>query len=225
MNPAPLAEAFARGWAAAYTAWLPREARDRRREELASDVWEHVHEEGHVTGQLALAWTLFGRVVRGIPADLMWSTDERRRTRSYSMNFAMDRQRDQRLILAGNAALTALVCLYAPIVIGLPPLLAVTIPAGVIVVALERRRLQRTTKEVGMMSAADTARTRSRAAIVLAASVVVFVTALYVNTLPGSNTHDAYWVAFVAPMMIAPAVGLVALLMLAWSYLPRRDLS
>jgi hypothetical protein len=36
------------------------------------------------------------------------------------------------------------------------------------------------------------------------------------------DTRDEYWALFVAPSMIAFIVGVVALPMLVWSYLPRR---
>jgi undecaprenyl pyrophosphate phosphatase UppP len=125
--------------------------------------------------------------------------------------------------LIGHAAIISLIAFYSPIAIGLPLLLAVTLPAGAIMAVLEMRRLQRDRKEVGIVTDTDIARKRRRRAVVLAVSVAVFVIGLFVNALPSQDLHDDHWLLFVAPSMIAFMVGVIALLMLAWSYVPRRQ--
>lgn len=62
---------FARRWAALYTRGLPASVADRRREELAGDVHEHLAAGGRGPA-------IVGRTVRGIPADVLWHFDERR---------------------------------------------------------------------------------------------------------------------------------------------------
>ncbi len=60
-------------WTAAYTAGLASAVRDARRAEIASDVWEH--SEDMAAGGETLLSRMFGvvsRMVRGVPADLMW---------------------------------------------------------------------------------------------------------------------------------------------------------
>ncbi len=61
---------------------------------------------------------------------------------------------------------------------------------------------------------------RRRRAIVLAISIAVFAIGL-LDVVP-QDLHDDYWYLFVAPSMIAFIVGVVAVLMLGWTYMPRR---
>ena len=67
------AGAFATWWATRYTRGLPSEVRDRRRDEIASDVFEELHttSEGRAA---SLTW----RTVRGMPADVAWRRQEMR---------------------------------------------------------------------------------------------------------------------------------------------------
>lgn len=68
-----LASNIARLWLRIYCFGLPAEARARRSLELESDLWEH--ERDLATRQLASTIAgveVFSRVVRGMPADLLW---------------------------------------------------------------------------------------------------------------------------------------------------------
>jgi len=55
-----------RAWTTLYTFALPPELCDRRRAEIASDLWESEHDPDVTRGEL-----LF-RALRGVPADLLW---------------------------------------------------------------------------------------------------------------------------------------------------------
>jgi hypothetical protein len=60
-------------WTATYTAGLASSVRNARRAEIASDVWEH--REDMVAGgetMLRSAIGIVSRMVRGVPADLLW---------------------------------------------------------------------------------------------------------------------------------------------------------
>lgn len=220
MRTASVAAALARSWTVAYTAGLPRGTRDQRREEIASDLWEQRHQTEVGPSTVSVV----ARVVLGMSADLLWRSGELRRARRLElMNLKVDAEWDLRMRLIAHAAIIALIALYSPIVIGLPRLLAVTLPAGSILAALEIRRLQRERKEVGIVIDTDIAGQRRRRAIALAASVAIFAIGLFVNALPSENLHDEYWFLFVAPSMVAFLVGVIALLMLGWSYIPRRE--
>lgn len=59
-------------WASTYTSGLPDDVVDQRRAELASDVWEQLHDPDHASS-LGIAT----RLVRGIPADLVWRVETR----------------------------------------------------------------------------------------------------------------------------------------------------
>ena len=63
-----LCVAMVRRWAALYTRGLPVDVRDRRLLELESDVWEHLHDADERNVRRAM----FGRFLRGIPADVWW---------------------------------------------------------------------------------------------------------------------------------------------------------
>jgi hypothetical protein len=71
---------FATWWTDRYTRGLPAEVRDRRREEIACDVFEqqvHTASDGRPT---SITW----RSVRGIPADMSWRRQEMRAMRASS---------------------------------------------------------------------------------------------------------------------------------------------
>ncbi len=63
----------ARAWTQVYSAGARTSARDARRDQIASDLWEH-EADATAIGQApaTFAGELAGRVVRGIPADIAW---------------------------------------------------------------------------------------------------------------------------------------------------------
>lgn len=69
MNGAePLSVKAARRWAAVYTRGLSIDVRERRCLELESDMWEHLHDADEPNAATAV----FGRFLRGMPADVRW---------------------------------------------------------------------------------------------------------------------------------------------------------
>jgi len=217
------ATAFARAWTVAYTIWLPREVRGRRREEIAADLWEQEHETGRDVAGLTMALSIGARVVRGMPADVMWSTGECDvRGGLERMNLEVDGQWDGTMGQFGRAAIMGVVALALPILIGLPLLFAVTVPVAAIVATLDLRRRRRTSRDVGIVTRTEIGRKRLRRAVALGISVAAFSIGLLIDASPSQAVHDAYWPLFVAPSLIALPVGVIALLMLAWTFLPRR---
>jgi hypothetical protein len=70
---------FTRGWARVYTVGLPARCARERRDEIASDLWEHATDEARSGSNAgATATEIFGRAVLGMPADLSWHLDELR---------------------------------------------------------------------------------------------------------------------------------------------------
>jgi hypothetical protein len=118
----------------------------------------------------------------------------------------------------GRGSIIALIAAYLPIVIGVPLLLAVTLPCA----AYAMHRLLRNRRKEGTVTDGAIAHQRKRRAIVVVAALVVFAIGPVIDALPSEATHDEYWMLFVAPSMIALMVGAIALPMLVWSYLPRR---
>src|SRR5262245_41464605 len=62
-------------WVGCYTRGLPPSVRDARRDEIASDLWEHRAASG--TGFAADA-AIASRAIRGITSDLSWRHAQRR---------------------------------------------------------------------------------------------------------------------------------------------------
>ena len=64
----PVVVQVVRSWARLYTRGLAAKDRERRCLELESDMWEHLHDPDEpATGR-----AVFGRFLRGIPADVRW---------------------------------------------------------------------------------------------------------------------------------------------------------
>lgn len=60
-------------WAATYTLGLASSVRDMRRAEITSDTWEQQFDESdRGVSRVAIATSMFGRWLRGVPADLLW---------------------------------------------------------------------------------------------------------------------------------------------------------
>jgi hypothetical protein len=221
MNRASVTAALARGWTAAYTAGLPRETRDRRREEIASDLWEQQHD---TLSDIAPPSSVAARVLLGAPADLAWRSTELRHARRLElMNLKVDREWDYRMRLISHSAIVVLVAFFSAVALDGPRLLVISLPLGAIVVAVEIRRLQRDKRDMGIATDFDVSAKRRRRAVVVAASIAVGAIGLLVESLPSQEFHDRFWYLLVAPVMLGLIVGAVALLMLGWSYLPRRD--
>lgn len=82
----PLATYFLRIWAFLYTWGLPEDIRRRRRAELESDLHEHrisMRAQGYRPVEIACQVLI--RCVRGVPADVAWSLQERFRACTLNM--------------------------------------------------------------------------------------------------------------------------------------------
>lgn len=71
-----LAERLARGWVRLYMLGLRPDARAARRAEIESDLWEQRHDAA-ATGATGLAAAVLGRVLAGMPCDVLWSVEAR----------------------------------------------------------------------------------------------------------------------------------------------------
>lgn len=65
-------------WVRYYTLGLPEDARRERRDEIASDLWEHAHDETRTT---PLGPEILTRGMLGVPADLAWRLERSRLAR------------------------------------------------------------------------------------------------------------------------------------------------
>ena len=86
MTSSPLvaaANAVVRLWTRVYTAGLPPEARDARRAEIESDLWE-LEADADARGGLDPASHVLARCLIGIPDDLTWRVEEARLHRTSS---------------------------------------------------------------------------------------------------------------------------------------------
>ena len=72
-----------RGWVRLYTAGLPADVRDARREEIDGDLWEQAREAALMARPTStLGWQVGLRLLLGVPADLLWRFDRARTNRS-----------------------------------------------------------------------------------------------------------------------------------------------
>lgn len=71
MTPLDGANAIVRAWTRLYTWRLPAVARDCRRAEIDSDLWEFEHDREGTNGAARAAHVL-ARLLRGLPDDVRW---------------------------------------------------------------------------------------------------------------------------------------------------------
>jgi len=71
MNALDASSAIVRTWTRLYTWRLPALARDTRRGEIESDLWEFAHDGGSDRG-VTPAFHVLARLVAGIPDDVSW---------------------------------------------------------------------------------------------------------------------------------------------------------
>lgn len=72
MTPERIADLVAR-WVRFYTRDLPAAIAQRRLEEIASDLRDHIaHERASETGDRRIALSILSRMLRGVPADAAW---------------------------------------------------------------------------------------------------------------------------------------------------------
>jgi hypothetical protein len=175
----------------------PKAFRDEFRPDLTQTFDELVHDHG-----AASAW-------RRTIVDLAVTVPR------YRLETTMNSQKPNAVLntLIVALAVAWLGTLTIGAFVGLP-LLALAVVLGV----TQRSRLARSLRREG-------AHTRRTLAIVVAASIAIFAIGLFINALPSQDVHDRYWALFVAPVMIAFFVGVVALPMLVWSYLTGRERS
>jgi hypothetical protein len=70
-----LAARLVRAWTFLYTCPLDSDVRDRRRAEIASDLWEFQHDDAN-RGDISSTLHVLRRLGSGIPDDVAWSVAE-----------------------------------------------------------------------------------------------------------------------------------------------------
>ena len=72
-----LAVGLVRRWVGLYTVGLPAEARDARRAEIESDLWEQEEDASlNDSRSYVIAFHVFGRWLMGVPADVSWRLEQ-----------------------------------------------------------------------------------------------------------------------------------------------------
>ena len=191
-------------WCELYTRGLSPAVAGNRRDELASDLWEHAAHEPRADA------AMLSRAIRGVPADLAWRYEERRRARAVL-------PRAQRVV---SGAVLALVLVAASILVVF----------GVVVIARnmamvgrgEIRPFSETAVWVIGLSALALVglvllareRTRSLGAIALAASSAVVHLGLY-DLLTKSATVGAMLYSPSWSIAVAFLIGALVLLFLS----------
>lgn len=200
---------MAHAWVALYTRGLPPDRRDARRAEIASDLWEQGDDEG------SLGASVLGRVLAGMPADITWWFEECEFVRKGN---AMNTSYGQRVlwpqIIVGLSVLAGLVTLT-----GMPSAVAALL-AGLMVLALLGLTRALVVNSVGTssgkaahMETGINHRRRTTLLIVLAVSMIVLA-GTYAYAMSLEHWGDTRAIIFVSVGMVAPAVGLIALVLL-----------
>ena len=103
MNTAEHAARLAMGWVFYYTRRLPARVAQARRDELASDLWEH-RDDARQNGisNFALTLALGWRVLAGVPADLSWRFTQRMAAQGRSVDHRA--VREQAAMTVGQAS-------------------------------------------------------------------------------------------------------------------------
>jgi len=106
-------ESLVLGWVWLYTLGSEETARQNRRAEIESDLWEHrAHAAGEGEGSAVISLAILGRWAAGIPADVSWRSSQLRHssgiTKESIMTNILGRYWWQAL-----AALTAVTTIYA----------------------------------------------------------------------------------------------------------------
>lgn len=86
------AVAVARTWVRFYTMGTERELAERRRAEFESDLWESVHHGGPDDGPALQGIEVLDRLIRGVPADLLWRLEARSAARSSPSEAGVEHQ-------------------------------------------------------------------------------------------------------------------------------------
>jgi hypothetical protein len=132
-------DAAARGWTSIYTRGLPDDVATRRRDEIASDLYEHADELGPSSGQQL---AVVGRVLWGIPADLSWRREARA---SHARRVTSGEPMKLNRVMQVVVALVCAFCTYGALMLlgqggaGVPYMLPLIAGAGLIVVGLRQR--------------------------------------------------------------------------------------
>ncbi len=69
-----IAVRMVRAWTRSYTSGIDAGARDARRAEIESDLWEHQHTRHE---ELAVAFEMLRRLLLGLPDDVRWRIEQR----------------------------------------------------------------------------------------------------------------------------------------------------
>lgn len=76
MTPERVAGLVAR-WVRLYTRGLPKRLAEERGAELDADLHDHIdHERSRGTAEAEISWSIASRMVRGLPADAWWRTEQ-----------------------------------------------------------------------------------------------------------------------------------------------------
>jgi hypothetical protein len=181
-------DATARAWTAIYTRNLPDDVAARRRDEIASDLFEHADDLGPSSGQQV---AVVGRVLWGIPADLSWRREARA---SHARRVTSGEPMKLNRVMQVLTALVCLFCAYAGLRMlgfggaGLPFTIPLLVGAVLIIVGLLQRTKapRRSTVLLVIGTAAPVATFYWMAALFLPVWIVVAV--LIVLSEPGRRS-------------------------------------
>jgi len=215
-----LAERLARSWVCLYTLGLGPEVRAARRAEIASDLWEH-RRDATATGATDFAAAVLGRMLAGMPSDVVWSVESRGSAPEASARGLpwLSQRGLQTAIIWGTAVFVAALSLIDAA--GMPFLGFMVLGiGGVLLVAGLMRAVLGSPGGAGSGSLeenrmdADIYRGRRvRLLVVLGASVAI-VLAIWAHALSLDHWGDTRTVVFTVGGILFPVIALGALVLL-----------
>ena len=198
---------MARWWVHAYTASLSTDARDGRRAEIESDLWEHLA-DAHASQQHRISTEIdvLARVLIGIPADLTWFRRVRRTTKETGSMQHTPASTAQAvspvLAVAIAAALTVLVALILVRFGGVPLLIPIALLVFFGARAVRARRPS-LPQEAPMPVPSSRARHHRLLAVAIVSAVVI-VCDIIVANIVGVGGAEWVWILLVPIGLLVP---------------------
>lgn len=219
------AEQLARGWVRLYTLGLRRDARENRRAEIESDLWEH-RRHAAATESTGLASDMLRRVLEGIPNDVSWSLETRRAAPGAGSPRGSQQGLQKAVVWGGSAlslslgissikgmsvlALVALAALGVPLLAGLM-CAALGSPGGAGYGSIGEDQMD-----------SDAYRSRRVRLLVVLSACVAAIAAMWIYAESLEHWGDTRTVIFTVGSLVLVAAGIATLMLLAADLLRMR---
>lgn len=221
------AERLARGWVRLYTLGLHPEARGCRREEIASDLWEH-RADAAKSGATDYAAAVLWRIKAGIPHDVWWSFEARGAPQErFPIGMPWRSQRGLQHVFVWGASVLVVALSLLEYALPVVAIMALGV-AGVLLLAnlmgavlgSPSGAMSRTLE--GYQMGVDNHRSRRARLLVVLGACVAIVLAMWAYAVSLDHWGDVRTVIFTVGTLVCVAIGLGALVLLVADLLRMR---